>query len=115
MHAIEQSNNMLILYIITTVLGLVWGAVVLRRTGLFGGCLGLILLAACFGHDFFHVSLGPLPLTSDRIALAVLTVCYIAARKLGWIQAPGVDSADLLFGSFLAILTLNTFTHNWQA
>ena len=107
-------RNMLIFYIISAAIGLVWGGVILRRSGLLGGCLALVLLASCFGYDFYHFQLGTLPLTSDRIVLALLSGCYIASRVWGWTSSPRIDWLDALFGGFLAMLTINTLAHNWR-
>jgi hypothetical protein len=105
---------MLIFYLVAAAIALVWGAFILRRTGLFGGCIAFVLLAACFGYEFYHFSVGPLPLTSDRIVLGLLTVVYLAARRLGWMSAPGTDLVDMLLGSFLLMLAANTMSHHWQ-
>ena len=55
----------------------------------------MLLAGICFGHPFFNVSVGPLPVTADRVLLAgllVLTLCY---RRLGWTEPQTWTKADL--------------------
>lgn len=105
---------MLIPYLVVAALSLVWGAVLLRWGGLLAGCLAVVILACCFGFDFLSFRAGPLPMTSDRVAVMFLSLVYLAARIQGWIQSPRIDRVDVLFGLFLLILSVNTLTHDWS-
>jgi hypothetical protein len=105
---------MLVLYLALGIAALIWGAVLLRYLGLIGGCLATILLACCFGPDFYSFRAGPLPLTSDRAALLLLAGVYALGRLQGWIQVPRVDRVDLLFLLFLGCLGVSTLAHDWR-
>jgi len=60
------------------------------------GCVGVVLIGSVLGRDFFHLSLGPLPLTLDRLLLGVLWLVF------GW---------QALFNRQL--ITFSTFTHDF--
>ena len=40
-------------------------------------CFSVILVGSVLGHEFFNVSLGPLPLTLDRLLLGVLVLVFV--------------------------------------
>ncbi|MGE0760406.1 MAG: O-antigen ligase family protein [Pirellulaceae bacterium] len=105
---------MLLFSMLVAAIGLVWGAVLLRHGSLLTGCLVVVGLACCLGADFYSARIGPLPLTSDRLALAGLTVIYLLGRLQGRIPALPWDRFDLVFAGFLGMLTLNTLTHDWR-
>lgn len=109
-----DGRQMLILYLVAASVALVWGTIVLRRGGLLGGCIVLMLLACCCGSDFYRFELGPVPLTIDRILLAILFVVYVALRASGAIRSPRVDWVDALFGGFLLMLAVSTLAHDWR-
>jgi len=100
---------------IGAVVGLVWGAVVLLRGGLLAGSLLVLLAGCCFGHPFFHLATPLVPLTADRLLLAVLVVQYAASRRLGLADPKPIRKADLVLLAFLATLAVSTFTHDWRA
>ena len=102
------------LIIIAGVASLVWGAVLLRRGGLLGGSLVILLAGVCFGHPFFNLPLGPIPLTLDRLLLAGLVVATIVYRRFGWTRPKPMTVADWALGAFIAVLLVSTLTHDWQ-
>ena len=104
----------LFLILIGGVLGLVWGAVLLRRGGLLGGSLAVLLAGICFSHPFFNVPLGPIPLTLDRLLLAGLVAAAIVYRRFGWTEPKPMTPADWALGAFIAVLLASTLTHDWQ-
>ena len=67
------------LAIIGLIVVAVWGSVLLRYTGLLGGCLSVLIVGCCLGHPFYHVALGPLPITADRLLLAVLLALFFCS------------------------------------
>ncbi len=95
-------------------LALVWGAVLLRFGGLLAGCLLVLLTGICFGHPFFNVSLGPLPVTIDRVLLGLLLVLTLVYRRLGWIEPKPFTKADWALVGFTAALVVSTLTSDWQ-
>lgn len=103
-----------ILYLVAAVVALVWGSVLLRRTGLFGACVAMIPLAACFSFDFIHFDVGPLSLSCDRLAWMALGVVYLVFRGLRWTESPPLDRVDNWLGAFLLMLAANTLLHDFR-
>ncbi|MBI3839998.1 MAG: O-antigen ligase family protein [Planctomycetia bacterium] len=99
---------------IGVLIALFWVGVVLLRGGLIGGCLAVLLTGSCFGHPFFKVQTWPLPLTLDRVLLVVLLVQYLIYRHLGLTDAKPLSKTDIVLGSFIILLLLSTFAHDWQ-
>ena len=63
--------------IVVLLVAAVWGGVVFLRGGLLGGCLLVLLAGTCFGHPFFNLPAGPVPLTVDRLLwLILLVLCW---------------------------------------
>jgi O-antigen ligase len=52
--------------------GLIWAALVARRSSLLVGCGALLVVAYALGHEFWNVRVGGLPITLDRLLLAGL-------------------------------------------
>ena len=94
---------------------LFWVAVVFLRGGLLGGSLIVLLAGICFGHPFFNLPLGPLPLTSDRVLLVLLLAQYVVYRRWGWTDPKPLTKTDYLLGAFLTVLLVSTFTHSFAA
>ena len=69
-----------VIYIIAALVAIVWLVVFLLRGSLIVGCLGYLLITACFGYDFAHFPLGSWNLTLDRLALAALLGAYVVQR-----------------------------------
>ncbi|MGM0490447.1 MAG: O-antigen ligase family protein [Planctomycetota bacterium] len=93
----------------------VWGAVFFRHAGLLGGCLGVLLLGSCFGHAYYHVNLGPLPLTAERVLLGGLLVGYLLLRARRQVDRKQLNHVDLLLIAFMLVLLVSTLTHDWRA
>ena len=75
----------------------------------------LVLLAgSCFGHPFFNVPTGAVPLTADRLLLVVLLAQYVVYRHWGWTDPKPLAKADYLLGAFLVVLLVSTLTHDLQ-
>lgn len=91
---------------------LLWAGVVVLRGGLIGTALLILLAGSCFGHPFFNLPAGPLPLTSDRLLLAVLLAQYVIYRRWGWTEPKPLAKADYLLGAFLVVLVASTLTHD---
>ncbi len=94
---------------------LVWGAVVFLRGGLLAGCLVVLLAATVFGHDFFSVPTGVMPLTLDRVLWTVLLVQYVVWRRLGRTDPKPLGRDDGALLAMLGVLIVSTLSHDWQA
>lgn len=103
--------------LLATVLAVVimWTGIVLARGGLIGTSLLVLLAGSCFGHPFFHVSVGPLPLTADRLLLIVLIAQYVAYRRWGQIEPKPPLKADYVLGAFLLVLVVSTLAHDYRS
>lgn len=102
-----------LLLLIGAIVGLAWGTVILVRGGLVGGLLLVLLAGACFGHAFFKIPAGPLPITADRLLLLVLIAQYIVYRRWGRTDPKPLARADVLLGAFLLVLCVSTVTHDF--
>ena len=67
---------MLFMLVIAAAVGVVWGSVLLKKTGLLGGCLAVMLVGSCFGYAYFHADVGGFSVTADRVLLALLAVAF---------------------------------------
>lgn len=105
---------MVAIIFIAGIVTLVWSVLALRHGGLLAGCLAVILVGSCFGHAFFHVSAGPLPITFDRLALAGLLVVFVVSCRTSLVDAKPLAPADWVLGLWLLVLTLSTLTHDWH-
>jgi O-antigen ligase len=103
------------LAIIAGIAALVWGSVVLLRGGLLGGCLMVLLAAACFSVPFFKMPLGPVPLTADRVLLVLVVLQYVVWRRCGWVDPKPLGKPEILLLVFLAMLVVSTFSADWTA
>ena len=99
---------------IGVVAGLFWAALVLWRGELLGGALLVLLTGSCFGFPFFNVPLSPVPLTIDRLLLAVLVTQYLVYRHRGLILPKPLSKPDYLLVAFLLVLAASTLTHDFQ-
>lgn len=106
--------NPLLLAIVALVV-LVWAGILLARGGLVGTALLVLLAGSCFGHPFFHLKLGPVPLTADRLLMVVLVAQYAAYRRWGTIEPRPLAKADFLLAGLLLVLVVSTLLHDFRA
>ena len=105
---------MLLLVTIMVLVAAVWGAVFVSRTGLLGVSLAVLVTGCCFGHPFFHTSLGPLPVTIDRLLLVGLVALFALHLSRGWIDFKRLTAADYLLVAFVGYMGVSTFAHDWK-
>ena len=88
---------MVILFIISALIAVVWGVAFLR----FGGALSVALLTlatgTCFGAEFFQISL----ITLDRLLVGVLVVAYVVLRQTQLFEPKSFCTWDVVFAVFL--------------
>jgi O-antigen ligase len=99
---------------IGALVGLFWVGVVLARGGLVGGALLVLLAGSCFGHPFFKVPFDPVPLTADRLLLAVLVIQYLVYRRWGWADPKPLTKTDYLLAALLIVVTASALAHDFQ-
>ena len=91
-----------------------WGALVFVRGGLVGGMLLVLLSGACFGHAFFNVPVGPLPVTLDRALLGMVLLQYLVYRSWDLTDPKPLIATDYLLAAFLAALAASTVSHDFR-
>jgi O-antigen ligase len=101
--------------VIAGVVGLIWGTVVFLRGGLLGGCLAVLLAGACFGEPMLKIELGPLPLTADRVLLALLIVQYVFWRRWGYADQKPLGNPEFVLLALLGVLVVSVLMHDWEA
>ncbi len=94
--------------------GLLWGTILMLRGGLVVGGLLAILAGSCFGHPFFKLAVGPLPITSDRVLLVILGVQYLLFRRWGLTDPKPLVKADYALLAFMGLLTASLLSHDWK-
>lgn len=99
------------IWIITAIAGLVWSAVLFRRTGLLGGCLAVLLAGSCFSWAFYETNIGPIPITIDRLLVGVLVAAFSVSWRLGHLASRPLDKQDLVLIGLLAVLALSILSH----
>lgn len=75
--------------------------------------LGVVLVGSVFGHQWFHLSLGPLPITLDRLLLLLLLGCVGWQWFAGTRPWRGWSRLDIAILVWLAIITWSTLTHDF--
>ncbi len=76
-------------------------------------CIGVVLIGSVLGHDFFHLPLGPLPLTLDRLLLGGLLVFFAWQLMFGQQQLTQMNFVDVMILAWLAMITFSTFVHDF--
>jgi len=102
------------IYLIALLLIAVWGAVYLLRGSLIAACLAYLITVVVFGHSFWHMQVGPLPLTLDRLVLAGLVGLYVVRWRLGQTEPKRLAAADWVLGGFAVVLLLSTLRNDWE-
>lgn len=78
------------------------------------GVLGVIVVGSVFGHSFFNVSAGGLPITLDRILLGAVLLWMFVLLATGKIKLQALSRSDMILLMFMGILTLNVVTSDWK-
>jgi len=94
---------------------LFWVGIVSGRGGLVGTSLLVLVAGSVFGHAFFNIPGGPVPITSDRLLLVVLCAQYVVYRRWGWADPKPLARTDYLLGAFLLTVLFSTITHDFRA
>ena len=61
------------------------------------------------------MTLGPRPLTIDRVLLVLLSVQYVVWRRFGHADPKPIGKPEIVLFTFLGMLIVSTFSHDWRA
>ncbi|QDU56450.1 O-antigen ligase family protein [Aeoliella mucimassa] len=119
---------MALIIVFAVLVALLWGAIAFRRFTPVGVAVATVAIGYVLGYEFWHLHLGPLPLTVDRLLLGVLvaalamfawqrklvhwtplTVDWAIFTLLGWLTVSCVlanvgSDADLPVSPFFRLL-----------
>jgi O-antigen ligase len=101
-------------YLIGMLVVLAWGVALLLRGGPIVGAMLVLLAGTCFGHPFFNLPVGRVPLTADRLLLVVLAGQYLLYRHWGWIESRPIGAADYALFAFITVLFVSTLAHDFH-
>ena len=74
----------------------------------------VVIVGAVFGHEFFHVSGGPVPITLDRLLIAALVIVFGALYLLGREDIRKLNLADWTIVALITVITFSTITHDFR-
>jgi len=92
---------------------LVWGLVYLVRGSLIAGCLLYLVTTACFNHPFWHLDLGSIPITADRLVLLAVLAAYGVQRWLGKTEPKPPTRGDYVLLTLLLTMALSASAVGW--
>ncbi len=101
--------------IIAVVAGLIWGGLYALRGSLIHGCLVFLLVALCFGREFFHLEVGTVVLSLDRVCLVGLAIVYVVQRRLGLLDPKPVAWPDVVLLLLAVVIVVSTFSHKSES
>lgn len=91
---------------------LVWGLIVFRWLSPVGVAVATVSVGYVFGHEFWNLHLGPLPLTIDRLLLATLVAVVAVRAWQGRITWQGPLTVDWAIVALLGWLTVSCVAAN---
>ncbi len=103
-----------ILFFIAAIVGLVWASVFFLRGNLPLGCLIVLLAGCCFGHPFFNVAFGPIPLTIYRVLWVGLIGVCVVWRWRGRTDPKPLGPPEVAMWAFFVVVFLSAITHDWK-
>jgi O-antigen ligase len=78
------------------------------------GALSVIIAGSVFGHDFFHLSTGPIPITIDRLLLLAMLALLGVLWLMGKEDLRKFNRVDVSILTLMAVISFSTVTHNWK-
>ena len=94
--------------------GVIWGTLYLRRGSLLAGCVAYLLATAIVSHDFWFASVGPIPITIDRLLIAALAIMFVVHWFWGRLEPKPLAKTDYALIGLIVVLVFSTFTHDWR-
>lgn len=74
----------------------------------------VVLTGSVLGHGFFNVSVGPIPLTLDRLLMVGLAVVFVWLFLVGKEDLRRLNRVDIAIVALMTFITYSTLTHNWR-
>mgnify|MGYP002622788960 CR=1 FL=1 len=103
------------LLVVATITALLWGLVFALRGSLLVGLIAVLLAGACFGHPFAHFDVGPITLTLDRLAIALVAGIYVVQRRLGRLDPKPLTAQEMVLLSLVGYLAVSTVYGGYTA
>jgi O-antigen ligase len=112
-----------LLLLLIGIIGMIWMMVYARRGTLIVSFALLLIIASCFGHAFFHHSVGPLPITIDRLLWCGLVLQFLyhfrwksaADQEHAQTEPKSMSRLDWFFLLYIAYIGCNVFMSDWQS
>ena len=76
-------------------------------------CFSILLVGSVLGHDFFHVSVGPFPITLDRLLLGTLLLLFAWQVFNHRQQLTRLNFVDVFILGWLAVISFSTFSNDY--
>ena len=73
-----------------------------------------LVICTVLGYEFFHRSVGPVPVTFDRICWFGLLAALAGSWLLGRQRLPRLNNLDLLVGMLFMLVAISTFSHDFR-
>lgn len=96
--------------IIFGVAGLLWGALIARRSSLVVGCGVLLVVAYALGHEFWNLHLGGLPITLDRLLFVGLLAIAAIRWRRGDFTFRQMTSEDWFLVALLGVVGISALS-----
>ncbi len=90
-----------------------WSRVGFRFPFAIGGFL-ILVVGSVFGYEFFKIDQGPIPITIDRLLLALIVggfACLCLRRRE---SVRSLDATDLVIGALFIVLTFSALSTDWS-
>ena len=101
---------MTVIYAIVGVAACIWMVAYARRGELLPACALFLVVNAAFGHLFWTMRVGPLPLALDRLMLVGLAGMFAYHWKVGRIDRRPLSTADWIYIALIAWFAFRTFS-----
>lgn len=76
--------------------------------------VGVLISGCVFGHNFFNIQAGPLPLTLDRFLLLGLVGCFAIQYLRQKENLSALNAVDWTILATVTFLFVNVLTHDWK-
>ncbi|MGI9516427.1 MAG: O-antigen ligase family protein [Pirellulaceae bacterium] len=103
-----------LLLIAAALVGLVFFLALSRHLSMIAGCVLVLLIGVTFGHPFFNIDFGPIPLTLDRVLWGWLILALLVLWKLERADPKPLNRTDMVVLGLAVLLIVSTLMHDWR-